>query len=55
MLKQGDHPKIVSERLGLASIVTFSHVLPGIQEAAALKFEEGIPDAAMEEQSLQVS
>ena len=46
MLKQGIHPKIVSERLGHASITitldTYSHVLPGLQEAAALKFEEGL-------------
>ncbi len=46
MLKQGVHPKIVSERLGHASITitldTYSHILPGLQEAAALKFEEGL-------------
>jgi integrase len=46
MLKQGVHPKIVSERLGHASVTitldTYSHVLPGLQEAAALKFEEGL-------------
>ena len=44
MLKQGVNPKIVSERLGHASVVitldTYSHVLPGLQEDAALKFEE---------------
>ncbi len=49
MLKQGVHPKIVSERLGHASITitldTYSHVLPGLQEAAALKFEEGLREA----------
>ena len=46
MLKQGVHPKIVSERLGHATIGitldTYSHVTPGLQEAAALKFEEGL-------------
>jgi integrase len=46
MLKQGVHPKIVSERLGHSNIGitldTYSHVLPGIQEAAALRFEEGL-------------
>ncbi|MFA5368215.1 MAG: site-specific integrase, partial [Dehalococcoidia bacterium] len=40
MLKQGVHPKIVQERLGHANIaVTFdiySHVTPGLQEAAAV-------------------
>jgi len=43
MLKAGIHPKIVSERLGHASIsVTldiYSHVLQGLQEAAAEKFD----------------
>lgn len=46
MLSQGIHPKIVSERLGHSSINitldTYSHVLPGIQEAAALRFEQGL-------------
>ena len=54
MLKQGVHPKIVSERLGHASITitldTYSHVLPGLQEAAALKFEEGLQEGARHEQ-----
>ncbi len=44
MLKQGVHPKVVSERLGHASITitldTYSHVLPGLQEEAAMQFEE---------------
>ena len=39
MLQQGVHPKIVSQRLGHASIGitldTYSHVLPAMQEAAA--------------------
>ena len=39
MLAQGVHPKVVSERLGHASLNitldTYSHVLPGLQEAAA--------------------
>jgi len=41
---QGVHPKIVQERLGHSSIQmtidTYSHVLPGLQEAAALRFDE---------------
>jgi integrase len=49
MLKQNVHPKIVSERLGHAGIgITldlYSHVVPGLQEAAALKFEEAISRA----------
>ncbi len=43
MLTAGVHPKVVSERLGHANIgITldiYSHVLPGIQEAAAEKFD----------------
>ena len=37
------HPKIVQERLGHATIATtldaYSHVLSGLQEAAALSFD----------------
>jgi len=44
MLKQGVHPKIVQERLGHASIQitldTYSHVAPGLQEAAAKTFDK---------------
>ena len=43
MLAAGVHPKVVSERLGHANIgITldiYSHVLPGMQEAAAEKFD----------------
>ena len=43
MLKAGEHPKVVSERLGHANIsITldiYSHVLPGMQEAAAERFD----------------
>ncbi len=43
MLKAGTHPKIVQERLGHSSIGmtldTYSHVAPGLQEAAANKFD----------------
>ena len=44
MLKQGIHPKIVQERLGHSTIAitldTYSHVSPGLQEAAAKRFDE---------------
>ena len=44
MLKQGIHPKVVQERLGHASIQmtldTYSHVAPGIQQAAAESFDK---------------
>jgi len=43
MLKQGIHPKIVQERLGHSTIAMtldiYSHVAPGIQEAAAESFD----------------
>ena len=54
MLKAGVHPKVVSERLGHANIgITldiYSHVLPGLQEAAAEKFDR-IFEAAENENS----
>jgi integrase len=44
MLKQGVNPKIVQERLGHATIAvtldTYSHVVPGLQEAAAAGFDK---------------
>ena len=44
LLLQGVHPKIVSERLGHASIEitlnTYSHVLPSMQKAAAEKLDQ---------------
>lgn len=44
MLKQGIHPKIVQERLGHSSIQmtldTYSHVAPGLQQAAADSFDK---------------
>jgi integrase len=43
-LKMGIHPKIVQERLGHSSIQitldTYSHIMPGLQAAAAAKFDE---------------
>ena len=43
LLAAGEHPKVVSERLGHASIVmtldVYSHVLPDMQQAAAEKLE----------------
>ena len=44
MLKSGAYPKIVSEQLGHATVAftldTYSHVVPGLQEAAAKAFDE---------------
>ncbi|MFC1902942.1 tyrosine-type recombinase/integrase [Chloroflexota bacterium] len=55
MLKAGEHPKIVSERLGHASIGitmdTYSHVLPGMQEAAAERFDKVMDEGLLMENS----
>ena len=46
LLRQGVHPKVVQERLGHSSIQvtldTYSHVAPGLQEAAAKGFDDFI-------------
>ena len=52
LLREGVHPKIVSERLGHANIGitldTYSHVLPGMQEEAARKFDVALTAAIAE-------
>ena len=44
MLKAGVHPKVVQQRLGHATISTtidtYSHVVPGLQQAAANRFDD---------------
>lgn len=44
LLKQGVHPKIVSERLGHSNIQvtlnTYSHIMPGLQEEAVMNFND---------------
>ena len=46
LLRQGVHPKVVSERLGHSTIGltldTYSHVLPGMQEEAAAKVDSAL-------------
>jgi len=46
LMKGGENPKTVQERLGHSSIAVtmdiYSHVVPGIQELAAMNFEEGL-------------
>lgn len=48
LLKQGIHPKIVQERLGHSTISTtldtYSHVAPGLQEAAAARFDQALAE-----------
>jgi integrase len=56
MLKAGVHPKVVSERLGHSSIRitldTYSHVLPGIQEAAAQRFDDFLTPRTVETENV---
>jgi integrase len=58
MLSQGAHPKIVQERLGHANISitldTYSHVLPGLQEAAALRFDQGLRETESTARDVEV-
>ncbi len=58
MLQQGIHPKIVSERLGHSSVAItldiYSHVLPGLQEVAAQRFEECLQPSLPETQAAEV-
>jgi hypothetical protein len=51
MLKSGAHPKIVSERLGHATVAftldIYTHgVVPGLQEAAAKAFDDTLNSVA---------
>jgi integrase len=47
LLKAGTHPRIVQERLGHSSIATtldiYSHTVPGLQKAAAERFDTLLP------------
>lgn len=49
LLRQGVHPKVVSERLGHATIGitldTYSHVMPGMQEDAARRIDDALSTA----------
>jgi len=56
LLSAGVHPKIVQERLGHSSIQitlnTYSHVAPGLQEAAAQKMDEFLSANAKPEKNV---
>lgn len=47
MLAAGVHPKVVSEALGLSTVAItldiYSHVTPGLQEAAAKRLDSVLP------------
>ena len=49
MLRAGVNPKIVSERLGHSTVSltldVYSHLVPGLQEAAARAFDNGTEDS----------
>ena len=49
MLKSGVHPKVVSERLGHATVAftldTYAHVVPGLQETAAKAFDDSLKES----------
>jgi len=59
LLQQGVHPKIVQERLGHSSVAItldiYSHVLPGLQEAAARRFEEGMQGVPSESRGVKIA
>lgn len=56
MLKQGVHPKVVQERLGHSTISTtldtYSHVAPGLQQAAARGFDEILKNYSTQDKEL---
>lgn len=55
MLRAGVHPKVVTERLGHASVNitldTYSHVLPGLQEAAAAAIDRALDEPEVLEEA----
>lgn len=55
MLCQGVHPKIVQESLSHTKIGTtqdiYNQVTPGLQQAAALRFEEGLHPPPIQSQA----
>ena len=57
MLRKGVHPRIVQDRLGHAKVGTtldiYSHVTPGLQQAAPLSFEKAMESARAENPALE--
>ena len=49
LLRQGEHPKVVAERLGHATVSitldTYSHVVPGLQEQTARRLDTALRKA----------
>jgi len=50
MLAAGEHPKVVSERMGHSTVAftlaTYSHVIPGMHEAAAQRLADVLDEQA---------
>ena len=59
LIKTGAHPRVVQERLGHSTISitldTYSHVLPGLQEAAAVRFDEALGEARSDSAALEAA
>jgi integrase len=59
MLQQGVSVKVISERLGHSGVAitldTYSHVLPGMQEAAIKRFDEVMEATKVEKPKARVS
>ena len=59
LMMSGEHPKVVSERLGHSSVkITmdlYSHVLPGMQEKAAQRTDAALRAAMKRHQSKAIS
>jgi integrase len=57
MLQQGVSVKVISERLGHSGVAitldTYSHVLPGMQEAAVKRFDEVMGATTVEKQAVK--
>jgi integrase len=58
MLKIDVHPKIVQERMGHSNIQvtldTYSHIVPGLQEKAAKRFDEALGNTYNESENVSI-
>ena len=58
MMEESGNPKTIADGLGHASVVitldTYSHVLPGVQEEAAVKLEQAVRKSAGRQAATEV-